>query len=293
MKASLGSSPDSWGVWFGSDPKQPPWERFLDEVAAAGYKWIELGAYGYLPTDAATLRKELDARGLNISAGHIMFDLEDAQVWDDSRITTEHLCKLLRGISGSYLVLIDDVYSDLFTGEQRLPHELDDAGWSRLLATTHAITDLAEQSGLQLVFHPHAETHVEYESQIEYFLAETDSRVGLCFDVGHHAYGGGDPIAFIRRHHDRIHYLHLKSVDRDVQRRVATEDIPFGEAVRMGVFVEPDKGVVDFVALRAVLEEVGYEGFAIVEQDMYPASFDKPFPIAKRTFEFFQGVGLF
>lgn len=41
--ALLGSAPDSWGVWFPDDPGQTPWERFLDEVAAAGYRRIELG----------------------------------------------------------------------------------------------------------------------------------------------------------------------------------------------------------------------------------------------------------
>ena len=49
------------------------------------------------------------------------------------------------------------------------------------------------------------------------------------------------------------------------------------------MFVEPARGVPDFLEVRNALAEVGYEGFAIVEQDMYPAPFDKPFPIAKRT----------
>ncbi|MGW3142594.1 SDR family NAD(P)-dependent oxidoreductase, partial [Streptomyces sp. NPDC001139] len=30
-------------VWFPDDPRQVPWDRFLDEVAEAGYAWIELG----------------------------------------------------------------------------------------------------------------------------------------------------------------------------------------------------------------------------------------------------------
>ena len=42
---------------------------------------------------------------------------------------------------------------------------------------------------------------------------------------------GGDPVAFMRQHHARIPYLHVKSVDREVQRRV--ED-------RRGVRLAPD-----------------------------------------------------
>ena len=55
----IGTAPDSWGVWFPDDPKQVPWQRFLDEVVAAGYSWIELGPYGYLPTDPHQLEDEL------------------------------------------------------------------------------------------------------------------------------------------------------------------------------------------------------------------------------------------
>lgn len=34
-EVKVGSAPDSWGVWFANDDQQTPWERFLDEVAAA------------------------------------------------------------------------------------------------------------------------------------------------------------------------------------------------------------------------------------------------------------------
>ena len=55
----VGSAPDSWGVWFPDDPNQTPYTRFLDEVADSGYRWIELGPYGYLPTDPQKLSDEL------------------------------------------------------------------------------------------------------------------------------------------------------------------------------------------------------------------------------------------
>ena len=69
MNVKVGSAPDSWGVWFAADPRQTPWERFLDEVAEAGYEWIELGPYGYLPTDLKVLKDELGRRGLKVSGG--------------------------------------------------------------------------------------------------------------------------------------------------------------------------------------------------------------------------------
>lgn len=70
-KLIIGTAPDSWGVWFADDPKQTPWERFLDEVAESGYKWIELGPYGYLPNDPSRLAEELKARDLKVTAGTV------------------------------------------------------------------------------------------------------------------------------------------------------------------------------------------------------------------------------
>ena len=63
----LGTAPDSWGVWFPDDPKQVPWHRFLDEAAAAGYTAVELGPFGYLPTNPEQLRDELGRRGLTLT----------------------------------------------------------------------------------------------------------------------------------------------------------------------------------------------------------------------------------
>ena len=96
----------------------------------------------------------------------------------------------------------------------------------------------------------------------------------------------------MRLHHGRIPYLHLKSVDAELQRKVGVEKIPFGEAVGMDMFCEPSKGAVDFIAFRDLLREIDYEGFGIVEQDMYPAPFDKPLPIAKRTREYLKEIGI-
>jgi inosose dehydratase len=291
VRLILGSAPDSWGVWFPSDNRQTPWHRFLDEIAEAGYRWTELGPYGYLPTDVDELQTELGKRELGVSGTFVMFHFEDPEAWEERRSEVRRTCETLRALGAQYLILIDDIYTNLFTGEALVPAALDDAGWKTLIETSNRIADVAAEHGLRPVLHPHAETHVEYEDQIERFLADADSSIGLCLDVGHHAYRGGDPVAFIRRHHDRIPYLHLKSVDAGLRRRVEAEGIPFATAVAMDMFVEPSKGEVDFPALRAALEDVEYEGFGIVEQDMYPAPFDKPLPIAKRTHEYLRGLG--
>lgn len=294
MNIRIGSAPDSWGVWFPDDPKQTPWQRFMDEVVEAGYNWIELGPYGYLPTNPTMLQTELDKRNLKVSAGFVMDSLEDHSVWPEIEAQLTGAGELLAELGAQYLVLIDGTYSDLFTGEQVEIKQLDDDNWRRLIDTTHRVADMIDELyDMKLVFHPHAETHVEYEDQIERFLSDTDpDRVSLCFDVGHHAYRDGDPVAFMRKHHARIPYLHLKSVEPTLQKKVEEEGIPFATAVAMDMFCEPSRGAVDFMAFRDLLIELDYDGFAIVEQDMYPAPFDKPLPIARRTRDYLQEIGL-
>jgi len=294
MKVTIGSAPDSWGVWFPNNPKQIPWARFLDEVVEAGYQSIELGPYGYLPTDLNVLRAELTKRRLEVCAATVISNLEEPSAWAGLEQQVLGSGELVAALGAKFLVLIDDPYSDLFTGQLIQPVRLAESPWKRFIETVHRVADIAsERFGLTLVFHPHAETHVEYEDQIEAFLEQTDpARILLCLDTGHHAYRGGDPVTFMRRHHARIPYLHLKSVDQELQRRVEDERIPFAIAVGMGVFCEPSRGVVDFQGFRDVLREVDYRGSAIVEQDMYPVSFEKPLPIARRTRAYLHEIGI-
>lgn len=295
MNVTVGVAPDSWGIWFPDDPRQTPWPRCLDEMKEAGYDVIELGPYGYMPTQLAKLRPELDRRGFRkVTATAVQAALEDPAAWLPLERELLLVGELLAGLDAEYVVLIDALYSDATTGKPLQPQKLDERGWKQLIETTHRAADLVrERFGLALLFHPHAETHVEYEEQIERFLADTDpDRVALCFDTGHHAYRGGDPTAFMLKHHARIPYLHLKSVDDRIRLKVETEQIPWGPAVAMDMFVEPSQGAVDFIAFRDVLKQVDYGGFAMVEQDMYPAPFDKPLPIARRTREYLRRIGL-
>ena len=54
-KLRLGTAPDSWGVWFASDPQQVTWDVYLDEIAAVGYAYTELGPQGFMPQDPSSV----------------------------------------------------------------------------------------------------------------------------------------------------------------------------------------------------------------------------------------------
>ena len=293
MQLEIATAPDSWGIWFPQDDKQVDWARYLDEAAAAGYRWTELGPVGYLPGDPQTLESELAARGLRACGQAIMLPLEEPDVWPELERQLRAVGAVLRRLGARHLVLIDDMVTDLHTGAPKQPRELAPDAWRRLLETTERAARLVrDELDLVLAFHPHAETHVETEAQIERFLAAIDpDLVTLCFDTGHHAYAGGEPLAFMRRHHDRIGYLHVKSVDPAVLDRVRRDRQPFAAAVAEGVMCDLERGAVDFRAFGEILRAVGFAGFVVVEQDMYPAPPDQPMPIARANRDYLRRLG--
>ena len=256
MRVTIGGAADSWGIWFPSDPKQMPWERFLDEVSEAGYNWIELGPYGYLPDDIGVLRNALDERGLKVSGNWAMSHLEDTNYRSDLDRQVIGAGELLGALGAEYLLLIDATYTDEHTGSLIAPATIDDDGWSFMIETIHYVADLiSERFNLKLVFHPHVDTHVQYEDEIERLLENTDpNQVGLCLDTGHHAYLGGDPVSFMRKHHARIPYLHLKNIDPEIQAHATQANLPFATAVGKGIFCEPSRGMVlNRICIRLIL----------------------------------------
>jgi inosose dehydratase len=290
----VGSAPDSWGVWFPEDPAQISPDRFLSEVAAAGYTIIELGPYGFLPTDPAALRDALDAHGLSVSAGTVFEHLHRRGSWDEVWASVSDVAALTRDVGGEHLVVIPDMWRDHKTGAPKESRELDAEQW-RLL--TNGMDELGrrvlEEFGLRVQFHPHADSHVGYQRDIERFLADTDPRfVNLCLDTGHVAYYGGDNVDLIRRYPERIGYLHLKQVDPAVIERVRKEDLSFPEAVKLGVIIEPPAGEPDLAEVLAAVEAARLDVYAIVEQDLYPCAPQVPLPIAERTFTYLSNCGV-
>jgi inosose dehydratase len=293
----LGTCPDSWGVWFADDPLQTPWERFLDEVADVGYEWLELGPYGYLPTDPARLAEELGRRGLRVAGGtmHGHSGLHRAGEWPDILRATRKVAELTAAVGAQHLIFVPvPGYRDDRTGAHLEPAELDADAWQTLIRATNELGKAVSQEyGLRLQFHPHADSHVETQEQTERFLDETDhSYVSLCLDTGHLAYRHADSTAIIRGHPDRIGYVHIKQMDPAVVKQADRDGLAFGQAVGMGASCEPPRGVPDIASVTEALLELDADLFVVVEQDMYPTDFDVPKPIAQRTYDYLRGVGI-
>jgi len=290
----LGTAPDSWGVWFPDDPNQVPWQRFLDEAAGAGYDWIELGPYGYLPTDPQQLADELGKRGLRLSGGAVFAGLHrGAEALEQAVEDCRQEARLLTALGARHLVLLPEGYTDL-DGNLTQPAELTSDQWRSLTTGMDQLaTVIADEFDVSLVFHPHADSHVGTQPEVERFLADTDpGLVNLCLDTGHISYCGGDNLAIIEKYPERIGYLHLKQVDPSVLAQVNAEDLCFAEAVRRGAMVEPPKGIPAMEPLVEAVSRLDVDLFAIVEQDLYPCAPDTPFPIAERTRQYLGSCGL-
>ena len=294
MNIRIGSAPVSWGVWFANDLKQTPAMRFLNEIAEAGYTWIELGPYGYLSTNINDLKRAIDDRGLKVCGTFALEFLHHRKYWPNLDRQVQGACELLAALEGSYLILIDGIYTDEVINNPKVTPTINDDQWKTLIEKSHAVGRFThDKYGIRTVFHPHTETHVENEDQIERFIADTDpDLLGLCLDTGHQAYCGCNPLGLYRRHHHRIEYFHLKNISTAKREQFQRDGTTFGAAVGKGMFTELSDGEVDFVALRDAWDEFSFEGFAIVEQDMYPCPFDQPLPIAKRNLAYLRQLGL-
>lgn len=293
-KLVLGSAPDSWGVWFPDDEQQTPWYRFLDELAEAGYTWLELGPYGYLPTDPDKLADEVGRRGLKVSGGTVFGALHDPGRWDSMLATVRRVAELTAAVGAHHLVFIPPMFRDEKTGEFSESPVLDAEQWRTLnRSATELGKILLNDYDVRLCLHSHADSHIQSQPEIERFLDGTDpDHVSLCLDTGHVAYGGGDAVDLIRRYSERVAYVHIKQMDPEVLRQVAEEELSFGEAVQRGVCVEPPAGVPAPASVIETLHEVDARLFVIVEQDLYPCEPDVPLPIAVRTRRYLDQCGL-
>lgn len=294
-KLIIGTAPDSWGVWFPDDPKQTPWERFLDEVAESGYKWIELGPYGYLPTDPSRLADELKARDLKVSAGTVFTAFHrGVDQWDIAWEPARKVAELTAAMDGEHIVVIPAMWRDDVTGEAVENGELTVEQWDDLFNGHNRLGKvLSEEYGLQQQFHSHADSHVCVQPDIERFLQNTDPQlVTLCLDTGHAEYGGASSVDLIEKYPERIGYLHLKQIDPEVLKTVREQNMTWAAANLAGVMIEPPNGLPDLSKVIDAVEKLDKPIFGIVEQDMYPvADFGVPMPIAKRTCSYLLSCG--
>jgi inosose dehydratase len=288
----FGFAPITWNNEDLRDELGPPvaFETVLDEVAEAGYQATELGD-GF-PREPRILRDALDARGLTLTSAWCALAPVDASI--DNLDEVSRLCDLLAGVGASFVNLAYPITSERSTwaGRAQAPEapRLPERAWDVLATRVCRAAEVARDRGLQAAFHPHAGTWIETEPDVLDLLRRTDpDLVKLCWDVGHAVYGGMDPVRTVREHPERVAYLHLKDVNGDVLEELCRKGLSFEDGIRCRVFTELGSGVLDVPGLLAALDDVGYDGWCMVEQD---STWLAPIESARKSRGYLRSLGV-
>jgi inosose dehydratase len=261
LLARVAAAPISWGV-----SEVPGWgyqldpDRVLSEMRSLGLTSTEFGPPGFLAADPTARAEQLHAHGMTSLGGFLPVLLHDA--------TYDPLPGVDRFVDECVASGADVVVLAAYTGVPGYDERpvLHDAGWSTLLANLDRVAERARARGMTASLHPHVGTMVERPEEVERVL--TGSSVGLCLDTGHLELGGSDAVALAVANASRVNHVHLKDVDKALTTRVVAGELPFGEAVREGIFRPLGRGDIDIPALVAALEGAGYPGWYVLEQDV-------------------------
>lgn len=295
MPIRIGNAPCSWGVEFAQDPRNPAWETVLQECAGAGYKGIELGPIGFMPEDPNQLADALAKHDLTLIGGVVFRPFHDPDAWAEVMDAAMRTCKSLVSHQAKHLVLINSISPRRAPTAGRVAEaeQMDAAEWDAFRNRIATVAKMGtEVYGLTVSIHAHAAGFIDFEPELERLLDEVDPQIlKICFDTGHHSYAGFDPVAFMRRHIDRIAYMHFKDIDPAVKASAIANRTGFYDACGQGIFCNLGKGDVDFPAVRQVLLDAGFDGWCTVEQDCDPTLDVRPADDARANREYLKSIG--
>ncbi len=277
----VAAAPISYGAFeltVGIDPNVPDAEALLDEVGAAGYAGIDLGPVGYLG-DGPVLARRLRDRGMGLAGAYLELPFPDRTALDavipelDAMLDTfDAVATHVAGPPPRPTLAVAGTADRLARpglGGRAPGTGYDEAAWVRFADNLAWVIARCRERGYEPAFHNETGTNVEGAAEIEQLLARTD--VHLCLDVGHLAVSGGDPVAFLRRWHDRIEHLHLKDVRADRVAAIVADGEPTTAIWRREAFPRFGAGDVDLDGVLQAAADVGYAGWLVVEQDIFPS----------------------
>ncbi|MBC7632048.1 TIM barrel protein [Aeromicrobium sp.] len=257
----LAGAPISWGVcevpgWG----YQLPAERVMAEMERLGLTATEFGPEGFLPVDPEAKKVFLATYDLEAVGGFLPVLLHDQDT--DPISAVDAFIDSCLATGAGVVVLAASTGVD---GYDARP-VLDDLQWKTLLSNLDRLADRASERGVMAVVHPHIGTMVENADDVQRVL--DGSHIGLCIDTGHLAAAGADPVAITLANLDRVKHVHLKDVDAATAAKVIAKEMSFSDAVANGMWRVLGTGDVDIRAMIEALEEAGYDGWYVLEQDV-------------------------
>lgn len=257
----IAGAPISWGVC-----EVPGWgyqmspERVLTEMKQIGLTATEFGPQGWLPVDAVERAEAVGAFDLKPVGSFFLAVMHDSQV--DPIPAVHQELDAFDAAGGEFLVLAADSGRE---GYDDRP-ELDEAGWATLFDNLSRITEACRERGVTATLHPHWGTMVQNVDEVERVLQ--NSTVGLCLDTGHLTAGGADVVELVRRYADRVDIVHAKDVRKELSDKLLPGEITWAEGIRAGMFTPIGQGDVDFATIVSLLDEAGFDGYYVLEQDI-------------------------
>lgn len=276
---SIANAPCSWGALeFDLEGESLGYGSVLDEMVETGYAGTELGYWGFMPTDPAELQRVLQHRRLELVGAFVPVALAKEECHQEGvslALKTAHLMHDA-GYASAFLVLADNngTVDERTKAAGRISADmgLSDKQWDTFARGAERIAAAVKEThGLRTVFHHHCAGYVETSQEVDRLMSLTDPQLlGLCLDMGHYGFGGGNPVDALKLHYDRIWHVHFKDYDPKVGQRSREQQRDYFESVANGVFCELGKGSVDFPEIVRILKEKRYEGWIVVEQDVLP-----------------------
>jgi inosose dehydratase len=298
MTIRIANAPVSWGIYeFEGAAQKYTYQRVMDEIAETGHAGLELGPWGFLPTNPDTLRAELEKRHLLLLSSFVPCNFADARAIEEAEAHALKVGKLLAALGAVCIVLADDngkVPDLVRRAGQRKGSVLTSDQWDVYAAGVNRVArKIFDELGLKVTFHHHCAGYVETADEVRNLLDRADvTLVGLCLDTGHWHFAGGDALACAKEYGERVRYLHFKDCDPAVRQKCIDQGLDYFQATREGVFCELGHGDVDFSGIIAAMENLGYDGWAIVEQDVLTDDLEAPKRSAARNREYLRGLGL-
>ncbi|MFY7066613.1 TIM barrel protein [Nocardiopsis changdeensis] len=141
-------------------------------------------------------------------------------------------------------------------------NRFSDQQWNALVEGLNELGRRAAADGFRLCYHPHMGTGVQTQPEMDRLMAGTDAAyVHLLLDTGHLTWAGGDPVAAVHRHGERIKHIHLKDLRPDRFAGLDLAKTSFKDGVKAGIFTVPGsdgKWTVPFDKVLKALDDVDY-----------------------------------
>jgi inosose dehydratase len=250
----MGKAKFAYTVWQWGVENRQQFVQALKDVTAAGYEYFE------------SVKAAIDVFGDDVAGFKALCDEYGAQP------------------NGFYFHLTGDWDNDVEDVRRKLPF-MAECGIHRMnvqatgstgtkatraeleydLRAIDAIAEMVKKCDILPCLHPHHNTTVMYEDEIDFIMENTDpALVAFGPDTAHLVAGGCDPVQVIAKYAGRVKFIHLKDIVGG-----SAESAGYRAGVEVYTnFRELGEGGIDFPSIFKILDDAGYDGFLTAELDI-------------------------